>query len=46
MKKSILLFVASLLFPLMANAYDVEINGIYYNLVPKAKVAKTSTLET
>ena len=30
-------FVASLLFPLMANAYDVEIDGIYYNLVPKAK---------
>ena len=45
MKKSILLFVASLLFPLMANAYDVEINGIYYNLVPKAKVAEVTSGE-
>ncbi len=38
MKKQLLLFVLILL-PLVANAYDVKIDGIYYNLVNKGNIA-------
>ena len=31
------------LFSLNAHAYDVEVNGIYYNLVPKAKVSEVTS---
>ena len=41
MKKVYLLFLLALL-PLLASAETVEINGIYYNLVPKAKVAEVT----
>jgi len=41
MKKQILLFVLTLL-PMLASASPVEINGIYYNLIPKGKVAEVT----
>ena len=41
MKKSILLLFAALL-PLVASAEKVEINGIWYHLVPKAKQAEVT----
>lgn len=41
MKKQILLFVLTLL-PMMANAYDAEINGIYYNLNSTTKKAEVT----
>lgn len=31
------------LFSLNANAYDVEIDGIYYNLVEKVKIAEVTS---
>ncbi|MBP5770378.1 MAG: leucine-rich repeat domain-containing protein [Bacteroidaceae bacterium] len=37
--KQALATLALLLLATAAHAYDVEINGIYYNLVPKAKQA-------
>lgn len=41
MKRKLLLIIVALL-PIVASAYDVEIDGIYYNLVPKAKVAEVA----
>ncbi|MBR6046885.1 MAG: leucine-rich repeat protein [Bacteroidaceae bacterium] len=41
MKKQIILFILILL-PMMANAYDVEINGIYYNLKSETKQAEVT----
>ena len=41
MKKQLLLLILMLL-PLMANAYDVEIDGIYYNLDTDAKTAEVT----
>lgn len=41
MKKRLLLLVAALL-PLLASADPVEINGIWYNLIPKAKQAEVT----
>ena len=35
MKKQVLLFSLMLLFPIVASADAVEINGIYYNLITK-----------
>ena len=32
--------VTVLLSPMCANAYDAEINGIYYNFLSRSKVAK------
>ena len=39
MKQKLLFLLASLLLPLAASAYDACINGIYYNIVKKAKQA-------
>ena len=41
MKRKILLFLMTML-PLLASADAVEIDGIYYNLVPKGKVAEVT----
>lgn len=41
MKKGLLLVLA-LFMSIVGFAYDVEIDGIYYNLVPKAKVAEVT----
>ena len=41
MKKGLLLVLA-LFMSIVGYAYDVEIDGIYYNLVPKAKVAEVT----
>jgi len=40
MKK--VLFAMLMLLPMVASAYDVEIDGIYYNVVAKAKVAEVT----
>lgn len=42
MKKQLLLFVMMLL-PIMASADAVEIDGIYYNLITKAKIAEVTS---
>ena len=42
MKKVFLSFLI-LLLPMLANADAVEINGIYYNLVTKAKIAEVTS---
>jgi len=42
MKKQLLLFVMILL-PLVASADAVEIDGIYYNLITKAKGAEVTS---
>ena len=42
MKKQLLLFVLMLL-PMMASADAVEIDGIYYNLILKAKQAEVTS---
>jgi hypothetical protein len=42
MKKNLLLLILMLL-PLAASADAVEIDGIYYNLVPKAKIAEVTS---
>ena len=42
MKKQLLIF-AMILLPLVASAETVEINGIHYNLVTKAKQAKVTS---
>lgn len=41
MKKSLFLFFL-LCLPLLAKAYDVEIDGIYYNVYPNAKYAEVT----
>ena len=40
--KNILLLLMMLLLPMAASAYDVEIGGIYYDVVSKAKVAEVT----
>ncbi len=42
MKKQLLLF-AMILLPLVASADPVEINGIYYNLIPKGNIAEVTS---
>ncbi|MBO4753835.1 MAG: hypothetical protein J5543_04520, partial [Bacteroidales bacterium] len=42
MKKTTLLFLLALM-PSLTNAYDVEINGIYYNLITKAHEAEVAS---
>ena len=42
MKKQLLLFVMMLL-PMVASADSVEIDGIYYNLISKAKQAEVTS---
>ena len=39
MRQKIILFMVSLLLPVAASAYDACIDGIYYNIVKKAKQA-------
>lgn len=39
MKKYVLTFTL-ILMASFAKAYDIEINGIYYDVVPKAKIAE------
>jgi len=39
MKRKVLFLLAALLLPAAASAYDACINGIYYNIVKKAKQA-------
>ena len=41
MKK--VLFAMMMLLPMTASAYDVEIDGIYYNLIEKAKIAEVTS---
>ena len=41
MKKQLLL-LAMLLLPMVASADPVEINGIYYNLIPKGNIAEVT----
>ena len=43
MKKQLLLLVM-MLIPMLASAYDAQIDGIYYNLDPKAKTAGVTYL--
>ena len=43
MKKQIITLIIFALLPLVANAETVEIDGIYYNLIPKAKVAEVTS---
>ena len=38
-KKKLTLLFAFILLPLMASAYDVEVDGIYYNIIKKARLA-------
>lgn len=42
MKKNVSMLIIFLMACLNSNAYDIELNGIYYDLVKKAKVAKVS----
>ena len=42
MKQRLLLVLLVALLPLLANAYDVKIDGIYYNLVTKANMAEVT----
>ena len=42
MKKQ-LLFLVMMLLPMAASANAVEIDGIYYNLIPKAKIAEVTS---
>ena len=46
MKQKTFLFILFLLSTLTASAYDAEIDGIYYNLVPKAKQAEVTSGDT
>ena len=45
MKKIMTLFLLALL-PLIASAYDAEVDGIYYNLITKAKQAEVTSGNT
>ena len=38
-----LVFVMMMLLPIMAGAEVVEIDGVYYEVVPKGKVAKVTS---
>ena len=42
MKKQLLLLVMMMLLPIVANADAIEVNGIYYNLIEKAKAAEVT----
>ena len=42
MKKQLVLLLVMILLPMVANADAVEINGIYYNLIEKGKVAEVT----
>lgn len=41
--KKLFLSMMLLVFPLLASAYDCQIDGIYYNLIPKGKVAEVTS---
>ena len=41
--KKLLLLLANILLPMMASADAIEIDGIYYNLIPNANVAEVTT---
>lgn len=43
MKKQLFLLVMMMLLPMIANAEPVEIDGIYYNLIQKAKIAEVTS---
>ena len=43
MKKQIISLIIIVLLPMAANADAVEIDGIYYNLIPKGKVAEVTS---
>ena len=34
--------ILSVFFSISSSAYDVEVDGIYYNLIPKAKIAEVT----
>ena len=34
--------ILSVFFSISASAYDVEVDGIYYNLVPKGNIAEVT----
>lgn len=34
--------ILSVFFSISSSAYDVEVDGIYYNLIPNAKIAKVT----
>ena len=34
--------ILSVFFSISASAYDVEVNGIYYNLIPKGNIAEVT----
>lgn len=40
--KKLLFTILTMLLPMVASAEAVEINGIYYNLIKKAKVAEVT----
>lgn len=42
LKQCILLLIATMLIPLSVDAYDVEVNGIYYNINDKDKTAEVT----
>ncbi len=42
MKKIVYTFMLALL-PMVVSAYDAKIDGIYYNLIPKAQKAEVTT---
>ena len=42
--KNLIILLAMMLLPLAASADDaVEIDGIYYNLIPKGKIAEVTS---
>ncbi len=43
MKKQIFSLIILAMLPLVASADAVEIDGIYYNLIPKGKVAEVTS---
>ena len=36
------MLILSVFFSIVASAYDVEVDGIYYNLIPKGNVAEVT----
>ena len=40
--KKILLSILLLILPMLASAYDCQVDGIYYNLIPKGNVAEVT----
>ena len=41
--KKLFLFTLLLALPLLASAYDCQVNGIYYNLIPKGNAAEVTS---